>query len=109
MENRVKVLSVCYAVIIFIVGLLIGILGAVTLRHEIWPIADKVGILIFYGIVASVLFTILFIWYLRIIQTAKKQILEPWFSSIIKFFNFLIVFIFLIIIIGGGLVFIAVT
>lgn len=50
----------------FILGAICGVLGAMTLRHELWPLADRVGILRLYAGVGLALFVFFVAWYLRL-------------------------------------------
>lgn len=91
----------------FAVGVVVGLLGAVTLRHEIWPLAERIGILSLYAMSSLLIFSILFLWYLRLIKNFRQRGTEPWGEQAVALFNFLIVFLIFLMAIGGGLIFVA--
>ena len=100
--------NIAKGLVLFFLGVVLGVMGAITLRHEIWPLANRVGILAYYTIAAAIIFLFFIVWYFQILRSLKKTLNEQLFSAIIKLFNFLIAFIFIVIIIGGGIIFIAV-
>ena len=100
--------NILKGLVIFLFGIIIGVLGAVTLRHEIWPLANRVGILIYYTSAALVIFLIMVFWYFHIMRSLKKNLNEPMFSTIVKLFNFLIVYLSILVVLGGGLMFVAI-
>ncbi|MCR4439449.1 MAG: hypothetical protein QHJ34_06695 [bacterium] len=60
----------------FVLGAICGVLGAMTLRHELWPLADRVGILRLYAGVGLALLVLFVGWYLRL-QRRFSRALDP--------------------------------
>lgn len=103
-----KATAVFSVLVSFAIGVIIGIFGAVTLRHEIWPIADRVGILVIYAATAGLVFLVLLVWYLRMWSSFRGQLGEPWSTLVFQLFNFLIVFFFMLLVLGMGVFFVAI-
>ena len=99
--------AVLKTLLTFVLGALLGVLGAVTLRHEIWPLAGRVGILLSYAAVSIIVFLVLLFWYLGTLRYMRQRLDEPLLSVLSKLFNFFIAVVFFLIAIGGGLIFVA--
>ncbi|MDZ7272245.1 MAG: hypothetical protein ONB17_11565 [candidate division KSB1 bacterium] len=54
------------AAVAFAAGVVCGVVGSVTLRHEIWPLAARVGLLRVYALAGLALFGLVIIWYMRL-------------------------------------------
>ncbi|MGQ9560927.1 MAG: hypothetical protein ACUVTG_11835 [Candidatus Oleimicrobiaceae bacterium] len=81
----------------FVLGLVGGVLAAMTLRHELWPLAAHLGILKLYAGVGLVLLLILTSWYLRLQRRIRRSLEQPLAQLFVSTCNF-----FLAVLLLGG-------
>jgi hypothetical protein len=91
------------------VGLLLGVFGVITLRHEIWPLTGHVGIIALYLVIIIPILAIFLVWYLNLFKYFKKNLGEKAANLIFKVLNFLVVFLIIFLILLMGVFFVAVT
>ena len=75
----------------FFLGVVAATLGILTLRHEIWPLAGHVGIVIIYSILMVPLAIFLFVWYKRVVDSCHIALGEKVGKMIDNVLSFLIV------------------
>ena len=92
----------------FILGLLLGVLGVVSLRHEIWPLTSHVGVMVFYIICGLPILIILFFWYFKMLQFNEKSVGSKGAMLINKNITFMLVTIIIFISLIMGMFFVLV-
>lgn len=93
----------------FVIGMLSGIFGVITFRHEIWPIAGHVKEMTLYVVSVVPIFLILFIWYMKIIESSKKVFGRSLGELINAILSFLLVTLILLFAVIIGIFFVVVT
>ncbi len=82
----------------FVLGFAGGVVAAMTLRHELWPLAAHVGILKLYAGLGLVLLLLLTAWYLRLQRRIRRTLAAPLAQLVVSICNFLLA----VLLLGGA-------
>ncbi len=74
----------------FIAGMFCGVLGSVTLRHEIWPLAARVGLLRLYALAGLGLFLLVTAWYVALEKKMAATLPHPLAAVLASALRFLL-------------------
>jgi hypothetical protein len=79
----------------FALGFVAGVVAAVTLRHELWPLASRVGILKLYAAMGTGLFILFAGWYLNLQRHIRRTLERPVAQVLFSTINFLLALLLL--------------
>ena len=103
-----KKLNITPIFLSFILGVLFGILGVISLRHEIWPLTNRIGVMVFYIICGFPVLFILYFWYRKVLQLNEKVVGTKAAMLINRNMTFMLVTILLFVSLMMGMFFVLV-
>ncbi|RKY75944.1 hypothetical protein DRQ12_10995 [candidate division KSB1 bacterium] len=106
MQQRSNILS---NVLIFLMGLLLGGFGAVTVVREAVPLRDHFYAIVIYSLFTIPVLLILLVWYMRVVKTCKAILGEKGGKLISSIMSFLLIATIVLFILIVGIFFTAIA